>query len=207
MHEAGQHHDALGQLRCLRHYMQLVGHQLPRALRTEGEAGGFAEGETVDLVDSDEEEEPKEAIDVESLEALLLVEQTPRQPVRIKEEPGAAAVAPPAAVTVQDDEDEELFADKTWQPAEWTKGYRCDARDTDGEWLAARVTRSRRVEGSEPERTEIRVRFIGWEARFDEWIDTASGKLAPLGTKSPDASQPETEDAEERAENTGPAAA
>eukprot|EP01045_Picozoa_sp_COSAG04_P018399 COSAG04_NODE_1700_length_5892_cov_2.003798_3_plen_746_part_00 len=70
LHEAGGEKDkeeALRHLRCLERYMMLVRPGvLPRALRPDGAASGFADGEVVELLDSDEEQGAgPEVIDVE----------------------------------------------------------------------------------------------------------------------------------------------
>eukprot|EP01045_Picozoa_sp_COSAG04_P031306 COSAG04_NODE_5749_length_1504_cov_0.949466_2_plen_374_part_00 len=68
LHEADEKEEALKHLRCLEHYMQRVSSgSLPRALRADGAASGFADGEVVELLDSDDEQgTAPEVIDVEA---------------------------------------------------------------------------------------------------------------------------------------------
>eukprot|EP01052_Picozoa_sp_SAG31_P021259 SAG31_NODE_1635_length_7682_cov_5.457471_1_plen_494_part_10 len=66
LHEDGNKEEALKHLRCLAHYMQRVGPgSLPRALRSDGTASEFVDGEIVELMDSEDESAPNKAIDVE----------------------------------------------------------------------------------------------------------------------------------------------
>jgi hypothetical protein len=54
-------------------------------------------------------------------------------------------------------------------------GTRLRAKDRVGAWLDARVLRHR---GGKGNTFDVLVHFIGYAARFDEWIPVSSGKLA-----------------------------
>jgi hypothetical protein len=93
LHEAGNQEEALRHLRCLEHYMMRVRPGvLPRALRVDSSANGFADEEVVELLDSDEDQATPEAIDMETY--LLGPQQVGRVSIKQEElEPQAATAA------------------------------------------------------------------------------------------------------------------
>jgi hypothetical protein len=84
LHEAGNTMEALKHLRCLEHYMMRISSgSLPRALRADGSANGFADGEVVELQTSDDDDASSpEVIDVEE---FLLTSARQRR-VTVKQE-------------------------------------------------------------------------------------------------------------------------
>jgi hypothetical protein len=210
MHAAGQHEEALRHLRCLEFFLSHVGHPfLPRALRADGSADGFAAGEVVELLSDDDDDADKpEIIDVEALQTLILGPEGSTMPPPVKKikveretSADAAAAGPESAAGAapvanhedissdEDDQEPELYEDTAWLPNPWTVGYEMDALDREGDWYAAKV---REVRGS-----KAKVHFEGYDPRYDEWIETTSGKLAPLGTMAADDTDEEGEEGEE----------
>ena len=82
----------------------------------------------------------------------------------------------PAAEEGEEDEyvepEEELATDPT-VGAEAVAGDRLRARDSHGKWYAARVEA---VRGGGDAR-ELRVHFMGWHKKWDEWVPVGAGRL------------------------------
>ena len=81
-----------------------------------------------------------------------------------------------------EDEDEDEDDDDVVDAAESQRlaegcvvGDRIEARDSRGQWYASKVV-DVRVEGSI---RELKVHFLGWKARWDEWISADTARLRP----------------------------
>ncbi|RLN14667.1 hypothetical protein BBJ28_00000312 [Nothophytophthora sp. Chile5] len=63
---------------------------------------------------------------------------------------------------------------------QWRVGLRegdeIDARDTNRKWYAARV--------QYVDDLQVLIHYVGWNVRFDEWIDITSQRLMPRGWKT-----------------------
>ena len=62
--------------------------------------------------------------------------------------------------------------------ADYNVGDLLTAADSIGNWCQAQVLAVRNPHGVGPQ--ELQVHFIGWAAKWDEWIDVNSGRLRPL---------------------------
>ena len=67
--------------------------------------------------------------------------------------------------------------------AAWSVGERVRAQDRTGNWLKANVLATR----GDPDDSsfELKVHFIGWKSRFDEWVGRA--KVQDLSDPIPEA--------------------
>ena len=57
-------------------------------------------------------------------------------------------------------------------------GSLVEARDVRGVWCKARALETR----GQGEQCEIRLHFLGWKARWDEWVPRASDRIRAIGT-------------------------
>jgi hypothetical protein len=60
-------------------------------------------------------------------------------------------------------------------------GDKLEAKDPYGNWYDAKVIGVR----GEGETREVKVHYMGWKARFDEWVHVGTGRLKPEGGPSP----------------------
>ena len=80
--------------------------------------------------------------------------------------------AEPAAATAKEAEDTQ-----SWRPEVWEVGYLCDGQDQyRSPWCVVKVIE---VEGD-----RVKIHFQGWAARWEEWVEVTSDRLAPHKTKS-----------------------
>ena len=76
----------------------------------------------------------------------------------------------------EEEEEEEEEDDTPWPPTEWEAGFICDALDRFGGWYEAKIM--------EVEESRVKVHFMGWNRKYDEWMPKDSEKMAKLYTKS-----------------------
>lgn len=92
---------------------------------------------------------------------------------------GAQQPAPAAAADEADSDDSEEEPEPTeLDPtlgAQSVVGDRLRAKDSYGKWCASRVEAVRGDAGAR----ELRVHFMGWNKKWDEWVRVGSGRLAP----------------------------
>jgi hypothetical protein len=72
---------------------------------------------------------------------------------------------------------EEAEDSQSWRPEVWEVGYLCDGLDQyRSPWCVVKVIE---VEGD-----RVKIHFQGWAARWEEWVEVSSDRLAPHKTKS-----------------------
>ena len=72
---------------------------------------------------------------------------------------------------------EEAEDSQSWRPEVWEVGYLCDGLDRyRSPWCVVKVIE---VEGD-----RVKIHFQGWAARWEEWVEVSSDRLAPHKTKS-----------------------
>jgi Cdc6-like AAA superfamily ATPase len=91
------------------------------------------------------------------------------------DEPVAEAVAEAAAELAERDEDAAMYG------VCLAAGDKLEAKDPYGNWYDAKVIGVR----GEGETREVKVHYMGWKARFDEWVHVGTGRLKPEGGPSP----------------------
>ncbi|KOO33990.1 cell division control protein 6-like protein [Chrysochromulina tobinii] len=91
------------------------------------------------------------------------------------DEPVAEAVAEAAAELAERDEDAAMYG------VCLAAGDKLEAKDPYGNWYVAKVIGVR----GEGETREVKVHYMGWKARFDEWVHVGTGRLKPEGGPSP----------------------
>eukprot|EP00457_Paulinella_chromatophora_P000063 gb/GEZN01000063.1/.p1 GENE.gb/GEZN01000063.1/~~gb/GEZN01000063.1/.p1 ORF type:complete len:2729 (+),score=457.52 gb/GEZN01000063.1/:65-8188(+) len=61
----------------------------------------------------------------------------------------------------------------------WVVGDKVDCKDTMQSWLVAEIIEIREKPHGED---EIKIHYVGWPSRWDEWIERTSDRVSPLAT-------------------------